>query len=72
MELQLFVALFPTAVMAIVTVPAGPLGSAPPLPPLAPAYMVVNVNNQYGVAPDKGILRGPVIAPINSSLSRAL
>jgi hypothetical protein len=28
----------------------------------APAYMVDNTNNLHGVAPDKGTLRGPVVA----------
>jgi glucan 1,3-beta-glucosidase len=34
--------------------------------------MVDNINNEYGVAPDKGVLTGPITAPINTSLFQAL
>ncbi|KAJ3485541.1 hypothetical protein NLG97_g6789 [Lecanicillium saksenae] len=41
-----------------------PVGTPGP----APEYAKNNINNREGVAPDKGVLDGPVLAPLNETL----
>ncbi|KAF6813967.1 glucan 1,3-beta-glucosidase [Colletotrichum plurivorum] len=60
------------AALAGVTVPVDPVGTVPPLPvgppQPAPTYAKNNVNNQEGVAPDKGVLDGPVLGVLEADV----
>ncbi|KAI1076806.1 pectin lyase-like protein [Whalleya microplaca] len=65
-----------SAVLAGVTIPVGPVGTRPPLPLGSPHpppnYMKNNINNREGTAPDKGVLTGPVLGPLNASILQAI
>jgi glucan 1,3-beta-glucosidase len=67
MKLSLFLA---ACCFVYATDAAPPLPIGPPLPP--PDYMVDNQGNQFGKAPDKAALNGPIIAPINKTLYSAI
>ncbi|KAI0002790.1 pectin lyase-like protein [Xylariaceae sp. FL0662B] len=68
----LSVLLFVTAILASITTHdhddplfvGATLPAGPPQP--VPSYAKNNINNQFGTAPDKGLLDGPVLGPLNS------
>ncbi|CEJ90104.1 hypothetical protein VHEMI05908 [[Torrubiella] hemipterigena] len=66
----------PLLVLAHFTMPKGPVGTAVPLPPgkpqPAPPYAMGKFKAANGGVPDQGILNGPVLQPLNSTMLAAL